>query len=231
MCPGSAVETVTSSHSYEAARDEARLIQDSLLPTGTLRGDSFEIAYRFSPLNEVGGDFADFFQLPNGQVGLYMGDVVGKGLSCRDVRLAGDGHDSRDQQDRRRPPPPCCNCSISDCGCARFRGVTVLRFTRCSILPPANYPFRMQVCRCLCSLRLRAASKWVRAASLPDCFLMPPTMCIPRGCRRAMPCSFATDGLHEIRNERNEDLSWGKLDEIWNAVQIQVRRRIPRLFI
>jgi sigma-B regulation protein RsbU (phosphoserine phosphatase) len=26
---------------------------------------------------------------------------------------------------------------------------------------------------------------------------------------------FATDGLHEMRNEKNEDLSWGKLEEIW----------------
>jgi phosphoserine phosphatase RsbU/P len=26
---------------------------------------------------------------------------------------------------------------------------------------------------------------------------------------------FATDGLHEMRYERNEDLSWGRLEEIW----------------
>jgi hypothetical protein len=26
-----------------------------------LRGDAFEIAFRFAPLGEVGGDFADFF--------------------------------------------------------------------------------------------------------------------------------------------------------------------------
>lgn len=26
---------------------------------------------------------------------------------------------------------------------------------------------------------------------------------------------FATDGLHELRNEKDEDLSWGKLGEIW----------------
>ena len=27
---------------------------------------------------------------------------------------------------------------------------------------------------------------------------------------------FATDGLHEMRNQREEDLSWGKLGEIWS---------------
>jgi serine phosphatase RsbU (regulator of sigma subunit) len=26
---------------------------------------------------------------------------------------------------------------------------------------------------------------------------------------------FATDGLHEMRNAQDEDLSWGKLEEIW----------------
>ncbi len=36
--------------------------------------------YRFSPFAGVGGDFADFFELPDGQAGLYVGDVVGKGL-------------------------------------------------------------------------------------------------------------------------------------------------------
>ncbi len=58
------------------------VIQQSLLPTGTLRGESFEISYQFSPYSEVGGDFADFFNLPDGRVGIYVGDVVGKGLSA-----------------------------------------------------------------------------------------------------------------------------------------------------
>jgi serine phosphatase RsbU (regulator of sigma subunit) len=80
LSTSSAVEAVAWPHTLEAARDEARLIQDSLLPRGTLPGDAFEIAFRFAPLGEVGGDFADFFNLPNGLVGMYMGDVVGKGL-------------------------------------------------------------------------------------------------------------------------------------------------------
>jgi len=77
-----ASDTSSSQHNYEAIKDEARLIQDSLLPRGTLRGASFEVAYRYQPLVEVGGDFADFFQLPNGLVGLYVGDVVGKGVTA-----------------------------------------------------------------------------------------------------------------------------------------------------
>ena len=59
---------------------EARLIQDCLLPTASLRDRGIEIAFRFTPFFEVGGDFVDFFRLPDGLVGLYIGDVVGKGL-------------------------------------------------------------------------------------------------------------------------------------------------------
>jgi len=59
---------------------EAQILQSSLLPTGSLADHSFEFAFRYSPFSEVGGDFADFFRLPDGLVGLYLGDVVGKGL-------------------------------------------------------------------------------------------------------------------------------------------------------
>ena len=61
---------------------EARLIQESLIPTAALCDSSIEIAFRFTPFFEVGGDFVDFFRLPNGLIGLYMGDVVGKGLAA-----------------------------------------------------------------------------------------------------------------------------------------------------
>jgi len=59
---------------------EAKLIQSSLLPTIGLRHESVEIVFRFIPFADVGGDFVDFFRLPNGFIGIYLGDVVGKGL-------------------------------------------------------------------------------------------------------------------------------------------------------
>ena len=59
---------------------EAELIQTSLLPGGPLRDDRLDIDFRFRPYFEAGGDFTDFFRLPDGLVGLYLGDVVGKGL-------------------------------------------------------------------------------------------------------------------------------------------------------
>ena len=59
---------------------EAKLIQGSLLPANGFRHESVEIACRFLPFSDVGGDFADFFRLPDGVIGIYLGDVVGKGL-------------------------------------------------------------------------------------------------------------------------------------------------------
>src|SRR5208282_3304798 len=59
---------------------EAKIIQCSLLPTTLLCHESVEIAFRFIPFSDVGGDFADVFRLPDGFIGIYLGDVVGKGL-------------------------------------------------------------------------------------------------------------------------------------------------------
>ncbi len=61
---------------------QAKLIQSSLLPTRAFCHESIEIAFRFIPFSEVGGDFVDFFRLPDGCIGIYLGDVVGKGLSA-----------------------------------------------------------------------------------------------------------------------------------------------------
>jgi sigma-B regulation protein RsbU (phosphoserine phosphatase) len=59
---------------------EAQLIQSSLVPVKGLCHESVEIAFRSIPFSEIGGDFADFFRLPDGLFGIYLGDVVGKGL-------------------------------------------------------------------------------------------------------------------------------------------------------
>ncbi len=59
---------------------EAKLIQSSLLPTNGIYHKSVEVAFRCIPFSEVGRDFADIFRLPDGSVGIYLGDVVGKGL-------------------------------------------------------------------------------------------------------------------------------------------------------
>jgi sigma-B regulation protein RsbU (phosphoserine phosphatase) len=60
--------------------DEARSIQSMMLPTEPLRAGAIRISHAFQPVSEVGGDFLDYFELTDGCIGLYLGDVSGKGL-------------------------------------------------------------------------------------------------------------------------------------------------------
>ena len=60
--------------------EEARNIQGMMLPAEPLCTDEVIIAHEFQPAAEVGGDFLDYFSLADESVGLYLGDVCGKGL-------------------------------------------------------------------------------------------------------------------------------------------------------
>ncbi len=64
----------------EEELEEARAIQSVMLPSEALRAGSVTLSHEFQPMSAVGGDFLDYFQLPDGSVGLYLGDVSGKGL-------------------------------------------------------------------------------------------------------------------------------------------------------
>jgi serine phosphatase RsbU (regulator of sigma subunit) len=64
----------------EQELDEARAIQSVMLPGQPLRTDCVVVSHEFQPAAEVGGDYLDYFLLPDGMIGLYLGDVCGKGL-------------------------------------------------------------------------------------------------------------------------------------------------------
>jgi sigma-B regulation protein RsbU (phosphoserine phosphatase) len=59
---------------------EARAIQNAMLPGESLQTAEVEVSHAFQPYEQVGGDFLDYFALSDGSVGLYIGDVSGKGL-------------------------------------------------------------------------------------------------------------------------------------------------------
>jgi putative methionine-R-sulfoxide reductase with GAF domain len=72
-----AVRTVTS----RSERSAALTLQQSLLPAAppTVRG--VELAVRYAPgSGAVGGDWYDIFSLPDGELCLVIGDVIGHGL-------------------------------------------------------------------------------------------------------------------------------------------------------
>jgi serine phosphatase RsbU (regulator of sigma subunit)/anti-sigma regulatory factor (Ser/Thr protein kinase) len=58
----------------------ARLIQQTLLPKELPALPGWNIAAYYQPARAVGGDFYDFIQLPDGRLGIVIGDVTDKGV-------------------------------------------------------------------------------------------------------------------------------------------------------
>jgi steroid delta-isomerase-like uncharacterized protein len=54
-------------------------IQRALLPSPRYTGRGYEVAAASVPCRAIGGDFFDYFELPNGVFGFALGDVSGKG--------------------------------------------------------------------------------------------------------------------------------------------------------
>jgi sigma-B regulation protein RsbU (phosphoserine phosphatase) len=76
----SSVEIHAIEQLREQELEEARMIQGVMLPAQPLRTPTVTISHEFQPAAEVGGDYLDYFQLSDGTIGLYIGDVSGKGL-------------------------------------------------------------------------------------------------------------------------------------------------------
>lgn len=64
----------------EQELEEARNIQGVMLPAQPLRSTKVMISHEFQPAETVGGDYLDYFSLSDDTIGLYIGDVSGKGL-------------------------------------------------------------------------------------------------------------------------------------------------------
>jgi serine phosphatase RsbU (regulator of sigma subunit)/predicted ester cyclase len=83
----------------------ARSIQQASLPKEVPELEGWQIAPYYQPAREVGGDFYDFHLLPEGRLGLVVGDATGKGIpaalvmstTCGMLRLAAQGSSSPGQ--------------------------------------------------------------------------------------------------------------------------------------
>ena len=70
-------------HFKDSEHTAALALQRSLLPTAPTAPDGLEIAVRYVPADgELGGDWYDVFELPDGRFCLVIGDVVGHGLDA-----------------------------------------------------------------------------------------------------------------------------------------------------
>jgi len=80
----------------------ARRIQHASLPKEVPTVEGWQIAPYYQPAREVGGDFYDFHLLPEGRLGLVVGDATGKGVpaalvmstTCGMLQLAAQASDS-----------------------------------------------------------------------------------------------------------------------------------------
>jgi len=66
----------------ERELDVAREMQGKILPQSIPKVKNLEISAVFVPAFEVGGDYYDFFELPNNKLGFIIADVSGKGISA-----------------------------------------------------------------------------------------------------------------------------------------------------
>lgn len=85
---GEASSAIESARLYREATEKARMerelqlaaeIQRALLPEATQSGPHFDVAAASIPCRSIGGDFFDYFNLPDGRFGFTLGDVAGKG--------------------------------------------------------------------------------------------------------------------------------------------------------
>ena len=57
-------------------------VQQYLLPAKLANTENLEFAVKYFPQQLIGGDFYDFIELPDGKLGIVVGDVSGKGVSA-----------------------------------------------------------------------------------------------------------------------------------------------------
>lgn len=75
-----AQDHILEKHKMEQELATARRIQERLLPDAMPVLDGWQITGSSDPTLQVGGDYFDFLHLPDGRLGIAIGDVTGKGV-------------------------------------------------------------------------------------------------------------------------------------------------------
>jgi serine phosphatase RsbU (regulator of sigma subunit) len=184
--------------------EEARNIQRAMVCVESLRITPTEIASRFRPVKEVGGDFLDYFQLEDQRLGIYLGDVVGKGLAAAMYAALAMG---------------------------TIRGIHKSGTSPTEVLALLNERLRMRVVPGrYCALQYAVFDPTTLELCYANAALPRPILISPQGCREVgdggLPSGlfagavydryavelqpgdgvlFYTDGIMEARNEAGED--------------------------
>jgi len=62
--------------------NRARIMLNAILPTSAPSTDSFSVAFRHKPAESISGDYISFFPLRKESIGVFLGNVSGRGVSA-----------------------------------------------------------------------------------------------------------------------------------------------------
>ena len=78
--PDILLDRLSTGHAISEELNMARKIQMDLLPDSPPNPERCDIEMFYRPAREVGGDYLDFFSLPDRNLGIAVADVAGKGI-------------------------------------------------------------------------------------------------------------------------------------------------------
>ena len=113
----------------------ARLIQQQLLPKNLPEVEGWNVHVHYRPAREVGGDFYDFIDLPDGRLALLAGDVTGKGVPAALV-MATTRSLLRGEASRLLSPAEILRCANEQLHCDIPQNMFVTCL--CAIIDPAT---------------------------------------------------------------------------------------------
>jgi phosphoserine phosphatase RsbU/P len=183
--------------------DEGHAIQRALLPPTSLIAQGFDVSYRLFSFADVGGDFLDYFELPSGCLGLYLGDVVGKGLAAAMYAALAQGTLRGIHKNGQRP------VDVLELFNRRLRVRAVSRrycAAQYAVYDPARLELRFSNAGLPLPLHYSASDcRALGAGGLPSGLF--DNVRYEEHCTQLAPGDvvvFATDGLHEMTDSRGE---------------------------
>jgi serine phosphatase RsbU (regulator of sigma subunit)/anti-sigma regulatory factor (Ser/Thr protein kinase) len=191
----------------------AQLIQRTLLPRQVPAIPGWHVARHYQPAREVGGDFYDFLPLPDGQVGLVIGDVTDKGVPAALV-MATTRTLLRAESERLVAPSKVLE-RVNDVLCA---DIPPNMFVTClyAILDPTTGRLRYaNAGHDLPYRRLRAGAAELRATGMPLGLM--PNMRYEEQVTVLLPGEtivLYSDGLVEAHNPAREMFGFPRLKEL-----------------
>jgi len=76
----------------EQELDLARVIQQTLLPEQVPQLLGWQLNAHYRPARQLSGDYYDFIDLPDGRLGIFIGDVTGKGVPAATIGARAGGY-------------------------------------------------------------------------------------------------------------------------------------------